>query len=762
VDQKMLKIFILSIALLLPSLSDAETVAQHSVASKAKLSSVDDLKDKRIGVLLGSAHDSYATEHYPNAQIFQYKTSADILLAIKTNKIDAALYDAQPLREIFKIEDSLGLLGETLFSFNVGVGFNKKNVQLQDKFNTFLAQIKSNGIYHDMVNRWMIKGAIDMPEISEPKTDTYLNVGVSDGNLPFTVVKDNQLTGFDIELSKRFAAFEGKKIKFVNMDFGSLIAAVSSGKTDMIASAIYITDERKKQIIFSDPYYLEGTRVFALKQNIKTFSTKIEKKSEGHLLASLDDLHDKNIGVMLGSTHDTFAHKHYPQADIHQYKSPSDVLLAVKTQKVDVGIYNSVSLKEILKVSPDISTIGEPFEIMPVAFGFNKENNELQQKFNVFLKSIKSNGLYEEIINRWTKQKDPVMPKIEMPNKNGVLVAGHVSDGGLPFVTVKDNENIGMNIELAKRFAASLGKDIRFDDMEFGSLIPAVSSGKINFIAVTLMITEERKQKINFADSYYEIGMSAFALKKNIVSSDINDNHVNETSFLQGVIDSFRSNIIEEKRYLLIIDGLKTTVLISILSTIFGTLLGGMICFMRMSKSALLNIPAKIYISILRGMPVLVLLMLIFYVVFGSVNINPIIVATIAFGMNFGAYVAEIFRSGIQSIDKGQNEAGIAMGFSKLKTFIFIILPQTIQRVLPVYKGEFISLVKMTSIVGYIAVQDLTKASDIIRSRTFDAFFPLIMIAILYFLIAFLLMLVLDYVEKITDPKYKRQLRSKS
>ncbi|MFZ2171365.1 MAG: amino acid ABC transporter permease, partial [Methylococcaceae bacterium] len=155
-------------------------------------------------------------------------------------------------------------------------------------------------------------------------------------------------------------------------------------------------------------------------------------------------------------------------------------------------------------------------------------------------------------------------------------------------------------------------------------------------------------------------------------------------------------------------------------------------------------------------------LMLIFYVVFASVDINPVLVAIIAFGMNFAAYVSEIFRTGIEGVDKGQTEAGIAMGFTKLKTFLFIVLPQTVQRILPVYKGEFISLVKMTSIVGYIAVQDLTKASDIIRSRTFDAFFPLIMIAILYFAISWILMQSLDYLERITDPKHKRRMVSKA
>ncbi len=229
------------------------------------------------------------------------------------------------------------------------------------------------------------------------------------------------------------------------------------------------------------------------------------------------------------------------------------------------------------------------------------------------------------------------------------------------------------------------------------------------------------------------------------------------SSMVASFAGSFQSNILQENRYLLILDGLKTTVMISIFSTLFGTLLGALVCFMRMSSSRLLSLMAKVYISILRGTPVLVFLMLMFYVVFASVDINPVIVSVIAFGMNFAAYVAEIYRAGINSIDKGQSEAGIAMGFTRVSTFLFIILPQTIQRILPVYKGEFISLVKMTSVVGYIAVQDLTKASDIIRSRTFDAFFPLLMVAILYFLISWVLMLFLEYVERLVDPKSKRE-----
>ena len=182
---------------------------------------------------------------------------------------------------------------------------------------------------------------------------------------------------------------------------------------------------------------------------------------------------------------------------------------------------------------------------------------------------------------------------------------------------------------------------------------------------------------------------------------------------------------------------------------------GALICFMRMSRQKLAQGFAKVYISIVRGIPVLVLLMLVFYVVFAKVNVNPMLAAVLAFGINFAAYVSEMFRTSIESIDKGQTEAGIAGGFTRAQTFIYIVMPQAIRRVLPVYKGELISLVKMTSIVGYIAVQDLTKASDIIRSRTFDAFFPLIMTAVLYFLISWLLLLLLGGIEQQTELKRK-------
>ncbi|MGZ4997655.1 MAG: transporter substrate-binding domain-containing protein, partial [Methylobacter sp.] len=335
--------------------------APNSTAKKqdAKLASVADLKDKRIGVLVGSAHDTYATKNFPEATILQYKSPADVALAVKTGKVDAALFDAEPLREIMRQDDSLGLLGDSLFDFDVGVGFNKDNLELRDQFNRFLVEIKQNGVHRDMVQRWMEKGDTRMPVIKNAKSNGVIVAGVSDVGLPFTAVKDNRLVGFDIELCERFAAYLGKEVRFANMDFGSLIAAVSTGKVDMISSSIYVTEERKKQINFSAAYYQMGTRVFALKKNI---SAAGPAQGPQHKLSTLDDLKDKRIGVLLGSVHDTYAMEHYPKSTILQYKSLPDLVLAVKLGKVDAAIYTRETLIELLRSDNELGLLGDSLQ----------------------------------------------------------------------------------------------------------------------------------------------------------------------------------------------------------------------------------------------------------------------------------------------------------------------------------------------------------------------------------------------------------------
>ena len=206
-----------------------------------------------------------------------------------------------------------------------------------------------------------------------------------------------------------------------------------------------------------------------------------------------------------------------------------------------------------------------------------------------------------------------------------------------------------------------------------------------------------------------------------------------------SLTESFFNNLIAEDRYKMILDGLQVTLIITLCAAVLGTLLGGLVCWMRMSRRQWLRQTARVYIDLMRGMPVLVLLMLMYYVVMAPIDATGVAVAVVTFAMNTAAYISEMLRTTIQSIDRGQTEAGLALGFTPRQTFFKIVLPQVVRAVMPVYQGEIVSLLKGTSIVGYIAVADMTRASDLIRSRTFDAFFPLIVTAIIYFLIAWLI-----------------------
>ena len=206
-----------------------------------------------------------------------------------------------------------------------------------------------------------------------------------------------------------------------------------------------------------------------------------------------------------------------------------------------------------------------------------------------------------------------------------------------------------------------------------------------------------------------------------------------------SLTESFYNNLIAEDRYRMILDGLQVTLLITLCAALLGTLMGGLVCWMRMSQRRWLQQVAKVYIELMRGTPVLVLLMLMYYVVMAPLDATGIVVAIVTFAMNTASYISEMLRTTILGIDRGQTEAGLALGLTPRQTFFKIVLPQVVRAVMPVYQGEVVSLLKGTSIVGYIAVADMTRASDLIRSRTFDAFFPLIVTAIIYFLMAWLI-----------------------
>jgi polar amino acid transport system substrate-binding protein len=475
-------------------------------------------------------------------------------------------------------------------------------------------------------------------------------------------------------------------------------------------------------------------------------------------MSTVDDIRDKRIGVLMGSIHDTWARKNYPSAEILEYHNIPDMLFGLSAGKIDVCFRSKVSVVDVLAKNADLGVLAEDLFSVPIAVGFNQDDGVLRQEFNAFLAELRASGVYQDMVSRWMDRQRQEMPAISgAAAPIGALRVGIVSDMGLPFCILKDGQLAGFDVELGRRFAAHAGKEYVPVDLPFSSMLASLSTHKIDLVTSTLTVTEERKKQISFSDSYYKSEVVALARKKDIARYVAEGASAVRKPFAQRLSESFYSNLILERRYLQILGGLKITIIISVLAALFGTIVGALVCYLRMSKNRALSGAASAYIMVLRGTPVLVLMMIIYYVVFGAVNINPVLVSVIAFGMNLGAYVSEIFRTSIQSVDRGQSEAAIAGGFTHIQAFFYIILPQALRSILPLYQGQLISMVKMTSIVGYIAVRDLTKAGDIIRSHTFDAFFPLLMVALIYFLLAWLLTWALGKVEISIEPRRRRE-----
>ena len=212
-------------------------------------------------------------------------------------------------------------------------------------------------------------------------------------------------------------------------------------------------------------------------------------------------------------------------------------------------------------------------------------------------------------------------------------------------------------------------------------------------------------------------------------------------------------NFIKDNRWKYIVNGLGVTLRVTLFAVLIGIAIGFVIAIIRSTyektgKLKILNFLANIYLTVIRGTPVVVQLLIIYFVIFASFRVDKIFVAIVAFGINSGAYVAEIIRSGIMSIDPGQMEAGRSLGFNYIQTMCYIIIPQAFKNVLPALGNEFIVLLKETSVAGYIALEDLTKGADIIRSQTYSPFIPLLSVAVIYLSIVMLLTFLLKKLER--------------
>lgn len=448
-------------------------------------------------------------------------------------------------------------------------------------------------------------------------------------------------------------------------------------------------------------------------------------------IQSEEDLPGLVLSTSAGNYYDN---KYSGREDITLFRVNSEVdgVQAVRQGMADVFVTDEIALTAEARERLNMKLAFRGNESFDVAFAVRKGNEELLKELNAFIAASKADGSLDAIISHWIQGTPaPAAPDYGEASAGKTLRCVTALNMEPVCYLGEGGQWMGMDADVLKSFAAWSGRRFEMKFQDFGSAIIALSTGQCDLVSACLFITDERRKTVDFSDPYYRCRPGYFVL-------------AGRDSARLGLMERLKMNLVAEGRWKLIVDGLVETLKITLLAILLGTILGAGVCAMLRSRRKWARSAANLYGSFIQGIPTLVLLLIMFYVILADTGLSASLVAIITFALCFAWSAGSIFDTSISSVPRGQTEAGLSLGFTPFRTFTGIVFPQALKKGLPLYAGECVALLKSTSIVGYIAIQDLTRASDLIRSRTFDAMVPLLVVTVLYFVLAWLIRLLLN------------------
>ena len=712
--------------------------------SDGGITKVSDLKNSTIAVMTGTNFAEHVSKSLPDAKILYFNVTADEINALKSGKVDAVAIDQPAARNVMVQDKSVTLVPELLEELDYGFVFQKNanGEELSRKMNGLLSVIKSDGTLTSLQKKWFDAedlSIVEMPDYTKlPATNGTIKLATAQ-NPPFAFTANGILYGYEIEIAYMFCREYGYALEVTAVNMDAIIPAIQSCKYDIACCGISITEERKESMYFSDPDYSGGTALLIRKSDSRAAGA----------FKSIRDLKNGTIAVITGSNFPDHVLNSLPNANLKYFNTTADCINALKSGKVDAVAEDEPVALNIMAQDNSFYLLPEMLEAVSYGFVFQKSaaGEELRDKFNSVLSTLKADGTLTSLQNKWFRSAD--VSTVEMPDyrklpaTNGTLRL--VTIQSPPFSFTIDGIAGGYEIEIAYIVCRECGLSLEVTDVNMDALISSVQSGKHDVACCAISITEERKETMLFSDPDYSGGTVLIAKKVDAGDGDL--------GFFASIADSFNKTFIRENRWKLFLQGIGTTMLITALSIVLGTALGFFVFMLCRRGNRAANAITRFCIWLIHGMPVVVLLMILYYIVFGEVAISGTIVSIVGFTLIFASAVVSMMKTGVGAIDKGQTEAAYALGFTDRRAFYRVVLPQALPHFMPTYKSEITSLIKATAVVGYVAVQDLTKMGDVIRSRTYEAFFPLIAVAIIYFVLAAVLTFIVNKIEIRVDPR---------
>jgi len=425
-----------------------------------------------------------------------------------------------------------------------------------------------------------------------------------------------------------------------------------------------------------------------------------------------------------------------PNAKIRYITNYFDAFIMVTKGMGDATfVFNSFE-KIIQLTYPSMYCLTTPIEI-PIVAGFSSKAKDLREKFNDYVAMAKAEGYFDSLYDKWVTHYEEIHETIDfsdLEGSNGEFVIGTFTLNP-PYEYLIENKFAGFEMEMLYDFCKRSGLKPKIENTLYDGVIAGVGTGKFDMGLGAYGYTEERAKGMLFSDPFLTDYVCLMASHK--------QNFRDSETFFQKFQKSFYRNFIQDSRWKILLEGLGVTFVITAFSIVPGTLLGFLLYILCRKRRRLDYAICFIY-ETFESLPVLVVLMVAYYVVFGSSPIGGTTVSIFVFGSLFTLATYSMLKIAVRSVPQGQTEAGLALGYTEYQTLFKIVLPQSIKFFMPVYRGNVVAYLKATAVVGYVAVEDLTKVGDIIRSQTFEAFLPLIAVALLYYIMARLIIFLLN------------------
>lgn len=704
-------------------------------------------------ILAGSKYASECKELLPDTKFILAENREAACSLLISKKIDSMLMEEPLARSCVAMYPEIqiaSVINRESYSFAMPQGS-----PLYRAVNRILLELKNTGTLGNLISKWCSAEPekMEFEKLFErddaPMVNGVLRYATTPGNTPLCFMSsDGTMLGLEIEIMRLAAHEFGMELQIIPARSDMLLDMLRSGQVDVAGGMLSPDTGNSENIEFSESYYDGGAAlVTAIPHDEYVFG-----------ITRLSQLAGKRVGVLPFTFAAAELDAKLPDAIPFYASQEQDLFYLLGTEKIDAFVISEPQARRSLPLYPQFIQIPEYITRVDYSFFFSATRRELSEAFSRQIRAMKKNGMLKNLQNKWMSPAsgEAVLPPMGQDAPNGVLRMG-IQVERVPFSFIRNEKLAGYDLETAQMAAASMGFLVEFIRLNSEDMETALLNGTIDFFATSISAKNTSSGKIVYSEPHYNGGIVAVVPDKTKARKVEMPLFQQIQFLLKEQAFSMHRALWKDNHMRQILGGFKTTLILTASAVFFGTLLGIPLCMLRQSKRKRISVPADAFCALLYNIPILILLMGMYYVVLRRFGLSPFAAALVIFILRFMAATCRLYMKALDCIGGVQLDAAKALCLRRTTFFGKVILPQAAAYLAKPFREEIIRLVELTTVVGYISVWDLTKVVSWIRARTYESFFPIAFATLLYFLLSLSLIAVISFLSKKLEKPARKQ-----